>query len=534
MGWIKGVQNYLDEKYLGPNDWVNTDGFIEINNDNDLLNYISNNENVRVLGSGWSWNQKPFKHSHKLIGLRGDYQTKYQVNLDKKLMECGAAMTVTQVQAIIQNNWPNLDINSKGGSFSWNETQTVGGIISTNTHHSFLEQFSTNVAYMHIATFINGKAKIVEVSRNKHSHLFYNIFGSSGRLGIILKIAFILKPVRLYKSHVNITTEPFEKAIMSRLDKMLANSKKHKLNEEPYYFNVFPFIGKYFTVLEIVAERDKRKFDSKEVQWKITKYLKTNKKIHEYVFQLSEYFFMFISNNSSFPKIFENYFKFMLYILNLFRFSIVLEFVQSLFKTGITNSLTTIIPGLLLWVDKFNLDFEKQPKSQLCAVLPVRMTVAPVRSGPFPKVDGTNTYISNHISTDMSIAIDPNNAVTFIKMFFQKYKTLIENEKIKYQYSFTCRYVLKEKCPLSFSYENDVVVFDCWSFVPGFNNFDIIKKALLQTLIYLDLEKNMHVKIQYHEGKFQPELPEKYITNPFKTKQFKTLQEKHDPFQKFN
>lgn len=184
------VNNYFEK--IGENRII----FIKTNK--ELLSIMNEcykkNIGIRVIGSGWNFNNTTISNNKNgiTIKLTGDFDKFY---LDKDILVSGGGMMIHKLLKYLDKT--NLQLNACGGCMEPSESQTVGGLLATNVSGSGNVSFFDVVELIKLATFVNGKSKIVQVKKN--TDLFNAAIGGIGVVGIIIEVNFKLVEKKFYK-----------------------------------------------------------------------------------------------------------------------------------------------------------------------------------------------------------------------------------------------------------------------------------------------------------------------------------------------
>jgi len=87
----------------------------------------------------------------------------------------------------------------KGYCFLADASQSVGGFIANNVHHSFTPTAFDETEALDLAVFVGGRASIVHASRSERHELFSSAFGGVGIPGVIVRAYLRLRPSMLFK-----------------------------------------------------------------------------------------------------------------------------------------------------------------------------------------------------------------------------------------------------------------------------------------------------------------------------------------------
>lgn len=155
----------------------------------------SDNQRVKVFGTGWSWSTTIASDGDTYIQLTGDLADASQAEFDLDALEpsviVGGGVVAFDLYMELQDT--GFDIEAKGNCLAASESQTVGGLLATNVHHTGIKTFYDVVEWVEVVT-ANG---LVRTQRDET--LFRITIGAAGRTGIIVRVKFLLAPRATYE-----------------------------------------------------------------------------------------------------------------------------------------------------------------------------------------------------------------------------------------------------------------------------------------------------------------------------------------------
>lgn len=169
---------------------------------------------VRVVGSSWSWSRSIDPGPNGIsVSLGNDFQ-KITWGADRKTIRVGAGVRLHTIQDKIGRGPEPLQFSPIGACTSDETSQTIGGLIATNVHHSGTATFFDRCEVLECVNFDDSTdgTPVQRKYRKKggDSFMFAAFFGSVGTLGIITHATFTLDPVQHYQPQRIIKTQHIE------------------------------------------------------------------------------------------------------------------------------------------------------------------------------------------------------------------------------------------------------------------------------------------------------------------------------------
>jgi len=159
-----------------------------------LTEAVTSHRNLRVFGSGWSWNPAVYPSDGGFsVALRGELSAigDIQCFTGCSVTLGGGALVKDLVPLIVAEG---LQSSATGACLNSDASQTMGGLIATNVHDSIAPTFADTVVDLRVAHFTpNGTAVVHNYRRG--DDLFGFLFGTAGRLGIITRATLSLEPL---------------------------------------------------------------------------------------------------------------------------------------------------------------------------------------------------------------------------------------------------------------------------------------------------------------------------------------------------
>ena len=156
----------------------------------------SDNQRVKVFGTGWSWSTTIASDGDTYIQLTGDLadvsQAEFDLDSPEPSVIVGGGAVAFDLYMELQNT--GFNIEAKGNCLTASESQTVGGLLATNVHHTGVKTFYDVVEWVEVVT-ANG---LVRTQRDET--LFRLTIGAAGRTGIIVRVKFLLAPRATYEN----------------------------------------------------------------------------------------------------------------------------------------------------------------------------------------------------------------------------------------------------------------------------------------------------------------------------------------------
>jgi hypothetical protein len=166
-----------------------------INTEKELIKFVNNNENIRVVGGGMNWNGSGF--SKNTIRLGKNF-CNYKINYKDKTITVGSSCMICTIHNYLLEN--KFQLKSIGYCIHSNKSQTVGGLCGTNVHHTgkMLNPFSEHCTSIVVLHFNSSKRAVVNTYYPDDIYFKY-FFGSIGTLGILMYATFKIEQLNYYK-----------------------------------------------------------------------------------------------------------------------------------------------------------------------------------------------------------------------------------------------------------------------------------------------------------------------------------------------
>jgi len=194
---------------------VKLDDFVIITSEEELLAKMDSclhmRRGIRVIGSGWSFHPiiQADKNSDNIM-LKGDLSTTCILDLQLQRATLSGALQITRFLEACKRT--DLEWPPKGACFIPAESQTFGGFVANNVHHSYTPTAFPWVVSATVAVYQNSRAVILQVSRDQHSELFESIFGGVGFTCIVLSLELQLR----LRTYYDVTSETVEGVTLRR------------------------------------------------------------------------------------------------------------------------------------------------------------------------------------------------------------------------------------------------------------------------------------------------------------------------------
>ncbi len=184
---------------------------------------------VRVVGSGWSSSPVVWAGPNSSnVRLCGALRRLVRLDAPGRAAFVGAGMMLSELVAVLADEEarrpaePPLEWAPRGFCYLPRESQTFGGFIANNAHHSYTPTAYHHVEFVEVATFVRGEPAVVNASRASHAELFESLFGGVGFTGILLRVGLRLRVAALHdvdKLDGALTSANFARVARSVLDR---------------------------------------------------------------------------------------------------------------------------------------------------------------------------------------------------------------------------------------------------------------------------------------------------------------------------
>ena len=154
---------------------------------------------LRVIGSGWSWNPiiEADGRSSNMV-FTGPMSTRIAFDVAGLRASVAAGASICDFVFKAEEEGLEVEWPAKGFCFTPSESQTFGGFLATNVHHSHTPTAFDWVEAVEVAVFAGGVAAVVTASREVRPDLFASVFGSVGITGILVGLQLRLRRARRY------------------------------------------------------------------------------------------------------------------------------------------------------------------------------------------------------------------------------------------------------------------------------------------------------------------------------------------------
>ena len=163
----------------------------------DLLQIVDSSKHIRILGSGWSWNNSCFSDDTTLR-LGRDFKNK-AIDINNNTIRLGAGVLLINAFKYLEKSGKQL--KSTGHCMNIDRSQTIGGLCSNNVHHTGtgILPFSDSCLKISVLNYHNNKIKS-SIKKYKHNDKNFNyFFGTVGTMGIITEAVFEIEDIQCYK-----------------------------------------------------------------------------------------------------------------------------------------------------------------------------------------------------------------------------------------------------------------------------------------------------------------------------------------------
>ena len=164
----------------------------------ELIRVACSTQGIRVVGSGWSWSRvliaKPGCTNVKLEGCFNSAT----VDPQSLTSRVGAGLKICAWVSQVASMGVDLEWAPKGYCYGSFDSQTFGGFVANNVHHSWCNTSYHDVLSAEVLVFQESTPVVLTCSSNNHLDLFESIFGGSGFTGIILWLTIRIRPTTVW------------------------------------------------------------------------------------------------------------------------------------------------------------------------------------------------------------------------------------------------------------------------------------------------------------------------------------------------
>lgn len=169
-----------------------------------ISNAKSQGHRVKAYGTGWSWSTTIASDGDVYILLKGSLAdallATFNFTNEKPSVIVGGGVQAFHLYMELQPT--GFNIEAKGGCLTAKESQTIGGLLATNVHHSGIKTFYDVVEWIDVVT---ADGMLQRTFRDET--LFRLTIGGGGRTGIIVQAKFELAPRATYENVQTIQPE---------------------------------------------------------------------------------------------------------------------------------------------------------------------------------------------------------------------------------------------------------------------------------------------------------------------------------------
>jgi len=168
----------------------------------------------------------------------GQFRDHCRVDVPQAMAVVSSALMICEFNHERIQSFPHLHWPPKGGCYTQHESQTFGGFIANNVHHSYTSTAFEWVEWMEVAVYTNGVPTLLHTSRTQHSELFDSIIGSAGFTAILVRVCIRLAPCDTVVS----------KAIVDKFDADNFVQQMGKVMEKNSICFAFPSLERFLVV----------------------------------------------------------------------------------------------------------------------------------------------------------------------------------------------------------------------------------------------------------------------------------------------
>jgi len=143
-------------------------------------------------GTGWSWNTAIAGDGDNYVLLKGALATEIDINIAAQTATIGAGVKIFDVYMALQGT--GLEVEAHGACLTADESQSIGGLLATNVHHSAMKSFFDVAAWVEVVTARDGLVRTFPGET-----LFRLTVGGKGRTGVIVRAMLNLSPRSTYQ-----------------------------------------------------------------------------------------------------------------------------------------------------------------------------------------------------------------------------------------------------------------------------------------------------------------------------------------------
>lgn len=192
-----------------------------------ILNAKNNGQHVKGFGVGWSWSTTIAGDGDMYIVLRGALADASTTQFDLTATAPTAVVNggVQAFHLYMELQSTGFNIEAKGGCLTARESQTIGGLLATNVHHTGIKSFYDVVEWIDVVT---ADGELQRTFRDET--LFRLTIGGGGRTGIIVGAQFHLAPRATYGTAQNLP-QPEDASMKAFFEGFVHLNSGYKPNE---------------------------------------------------------------------------------------------------------------------------------------------------------------------------------------------------------------------------------------------------------------------------------------------------------------
>lgn len=141
---------------------------------------------VRTLGSGWSWT-KYFVDNAVYVRLVGGDVTAFQLSADQQTLTAGGGTLLYAIAVDLRSR--ALQFEAYGCCMARNMSQTIGGALATNVHHTGVYSYADITRWVEVV-LADGTVR----RSYRGEELFMLTIGGGGQTGVIVRACFDVAP----------------------------------------------------------------------------------------------------------------------------------------------------------------------------------------------------------------------------------------------------------------------------------------------------------------------------------------------------
>lgn len=154
----------------------------------------SNQQRIKAIGSGWSWSTSIARDGDTYVTFSGSMADVSSAVYDDETPSIIVPAGVKAFDLYMALQATDYNVEAKGNCLSARASQTIGGLLASNVHHSGMKSFYDVTDWVEVVT-ADG---LVRTYPNET--LFQLTVGGVGRTGVIVRANLLLAPRQTYES----------------------------------------------------------------------------------------------------------------------------------------------------------------------------------------------------------------------------------------------------------------------------------------------------------------------------------------------